>query len=161
MDSNSQLGKRVEYRYELQPYKIRNAESFNNYRKFLKTIGDYYGCEPGFSLEQSDMAYRIFSYSSGFKRTIINLIASANFVSHKQKLKLNIEAFRTAVRKLGQSDSLNPFCIEMEELKFKELCINSDWLFTARSHKNSLLKEKYITLMMGAGELITVEDEVA
>lgn len=161
LDANPQLNDRVDYRYLLQSYRISDNESFSDFQRLLKLLGDYYGVEDSVKLEQKDISLRLFSYSSGNRRKVIRLIAAASFFATKKREKLNLKWLSHALEKQGVREELNVFKKPLQELTFRELADNSDWLLGAKSNESSLIEQTYITYSLDSHEKLVIANAVA
>ena len=68
----------------------------------------------------------------------------AYIVSITQKADIRLATFASVVCDYGMTDDkLNMFLIPVDKLKLKELTCHSDWAFTDRANKNSIIVAEY------------------
>lgn len=145
IDSNKQLRGRISYRYIIPPFRIGDKECRNQYRILLKMLGNAYGIDTSFRLEDLSMSIRIFAATNGNLRSTANLLCDVFILSDIEKRSVSVSLFSDVMRDYGVEDDINPFLLPLNKLILKELIVHSDWNFGSRANKNSIIDAQYVT----------------
>lgn len=161
IESNKQLSGRISYRHTIPPFRASIPSYLSEYRKLLKKLSDYYEFPEKLEMYGKVMALRIFSFSSGNLRDTVILVRDVYIHSLQQSKGVTIGTFRRVVRGYGVEDEINPFSIDLDKLRLREMVCHSDWRFGSRSKEKSIIDGEYAVYGISKDTKIFTIDRVA
>lgn len=150
IDSNIQLTERIDYRKEVDQFKIREEKDENEYRMVLKLLGKGFEFPAQVDLADEEFARRMFAYSKGNMRRTVNLIRDVWIEAKMDETQVEIEDFgKMLFSQKNIPDSQNPFMIPMGKLRISEILKPSDFLLDVKGRKDPVVLPEYTEYEIG------------
>lgn len=142
-EANKQLSERVLTRIMIEPYKLSERNSRDDYKTLVSFLFQHYQISKKLEISNKELLVRLFAYTSGNMRRTVELIRNVYVESDLTESPFSIELFSRVLRSRGLSDSENPFVLPLEELTLYELAVHSDWNSKAKLGEYSIVQPQY------------------
>ena len=137
IDSNSQLRRRVTYRFVLPPFKISDEESLRDYMRFMCILAEKFGFADSINLRDIATCYRIFSYTEGNLGVTYELFRDVYMRADSGGCAATYDVMKKVVARYRDRGATNPLELAIDKVRFRELTEHSDWHFghSTRHHR--------------------------
>ncbi|MAZ86086.1 MAG: hypothetical protein CL693_00370 [Cellvibrionaceae bacterium] len=158
VEENDQLDTRIGYRYYLETFRV--SSQFSYFIRFLELFSKNYEFDSDFSLTDTEMAYRLFAYSSGVIRATTGQILRAKILASASDKKMGLSFFQEAIRIRGIKDGNNVFIMPIKDIRLREIVNPSQWVQQKSYRKERFRSAQFKSYMLtGKLELIECNDD--
>ena len=120
IDSNSQLRRRVTYRFVLPPFKISDEESLRDYMRFMCILAEKFGFADSINLRDIATCYRIFSYTEGNLGVTYELFRDVYMRADSDGCAANYDVMKKVVARYRDRGATNPLELAIDKVRFRE-----------------------------------------
>lgn len=145
VESNAQLNGRIDYRIEIEPFRVSKKLYRNEYRMLLRTLASRYKFPESVQLHKFDFLLKIFSHTEGNLRETAGLVRDVYLDALMCQTKIDYKSFPQLLSQRGVKDDQNPFLKELKNIDLREMIEHTDYRLGQTGNKKSIVDAKYAT----------------